>query len=104
MPMDMKKYPKNWKWLSKQIIKREANRCGLCHVKNGENYWRDDSGFPFASEMRGFNKVKIVLTVHHINYDPSDNREYNLIALCQRCHLRLDLPFKLKKRAGRGNE
>jgi hypothetical protein len=27
------------------------------------------------------------LTVHHMNMDPSNNRWWNLLALCQRCHL-----------------
>lgn len=33
----------------------------------------------------------MVLTTAHLNHDPTDNREENLKALCQACHLRLDL-------------
>jgi hypothetical protein len=28
-----------------------------------------------------------VLTVHHMDMDPSNNKWWNLLALCQRCHL-----------------
>jgi hypothetical protein len=29
------------------------------------------------------------LTVHHFDLDPSNSRWWNLLALCQRCHLRI---------------
>lgn len=39
--------------------------------------------------------VVIVLTVAHVeNPDPSDCRDENLAALCQRCHNRHDLPMR----------
>lgn len=98
MPCDYKKYPKNWKWLSKQIVARGHGRCELCHVKNHLDYWRSPEGEAWGYEMPGYKKVKIILTVHHINYDVTDNSERNLILLCQRCHLRLDLPFKMANR------
>lgn len=85
MPIDYKKYSKNWKWLSKQIRSRGNNRCELCNASNGQPHWKTGS--------------KVVLTVHHINFDVNDNSELNLIALCQRCHLRLDIANKLKRRA-----
>jgi len=31
--------------------------------------------------------IKVVLTVAHLNHDPTDNDPANLRALCQRCHL-----------------
>lgn len=34
--------------------------------------------------------VKVVLTVAHVDHDPSNNDPANLRALCQRCHLVLD--------------
>jgi hypothetical protein len=84
MPINYKNYPKNWKWLSKQIRKRAKNCCELCFAENGMPH--------------GLTGSKVVLTVHHINFDIKDNHELNLIALCQRCHLRLDIREKLKKR------
>ena len=43
--------------------------------------------------------VKVVLTIAHLNQDPSDNRKENLRALCQRCHNVLDLPWRMKNAA-----
>lgn len=34
--------------------------------------------------------VRVVLTIAHLDHDPSNNDPANLRALCQRCHLRLD--------------
>jgi len=89
MPINYKDYPNNWKWLSKQIRKRSAEddgieKCELCLAENGE--------------LHPYTNSKVVLTVHHINFDITDSHELNLIALCQRCHLRLDIREKLRKR------
>jgi hypothetical protein len=35
-----------------------------------------------------------VLTVAHLNQDPSDNDPTNLRALCAPCHLRHDAPYR----------
>ena len=87
MPIDYKKYPDNWKFLSAQVRARAGQRCELCNVENGKPHWKSAK--------------KVVLTVHHINFDITDNHELNLIALCQRCHLRLDIRQKLLKRSKR---
>lgn len=100
MPINLKKYPKNWKWLSKQIIQREGNKCGLCFAPNGVRITRDRLGRWWENPYEYIKGkiVKIVLTTHHINFDVTDNHPLNLIALCQRCHLRLDIREKLRKR------
>ena len=84
MPINYKEYPKNWKWLSKQIRKREGDKCYFCFARNGQKHWLTGS--------------KVVLTVHHIDGDKKNNKPLNLIALCQRCHLRLDLEKHIKNR------
>jgi|WetSurMetagenome_2_1015567.scaffolds.fasta_scaffold37234_5 hypothetical protein len=106
-PCDYSKYPKNWKLLSKQVRERGGNACELCFVPNGDlvcrgkyGYWFHPPSYAGKGELK---TRKIVLTVHHINYDTTDNREKNLIALCQRCHLRLDLPFKMANRKKMGS-
>jgi len=85
MPCDYKEYPENWKWLTSQLKKGAGNKCELCHAENGQPHWLTNS--------------KVVLTVHHIDSDKSNNTKQNLIVLCQRCHLRLDLAKHMKKRA-----
>jgi len=77
MPINYKDYSNNWKWLSKQIRQREGNKCYFCGAENGKPHWKTGS--------------KVVLTVHHIDGDKTNNNLLNLLALCQRCHLRLDL-------------
>jgi len=37
-----------------------------------------------------FASGKVVLTVAHLDHDPTNNEPDNLRAMCQRCHLRLD--------------
>ena len=84
MPIDYKKYPKNWKELRDKILKRGKNQCELCPAENYKPHWKTGS--------------KVVLTIHHINFDITDNRLCNLIALCQRCHFKLDVGEKARKR------
>jgi 5-methylcytosine-specific restriction endonuclease McrA len=61
-------YPENWDEIASQT-KEAADwkciRCGAVH-----------------SPVNGYS-----LTVHHMDMDPSNNRWWNLLALCQRCHL-----------------
>lgn len=84
MPIDYKKYPKNWEQLRSKILKRAENACELCGAMNYAPHWRT--------------RKKVILTVHHINFDISDNRSCNLLALCQRCHLKLDAGEKARRR------
>ena len=65
----MNDYPKNWLKIAMKIKERAGFRCEQCgHPHNIKNYY--------------------ILTVHHINGNKADCRDENLIALCQRCHLR----------------
>ena len=83
MPISKEKkklYPRNWTDLSFWTRLRAGNKCELCDAKNGCPH-------PVT-------KSKVVLTVHHLDFNPGNNKEYNLLALCQRCHLRLDKKWK----------
>lgn len=101
MPCDYSLYPSDWKWLSKQVIATAKDRCELCYAPNGavvcrsenaidsdEHPWRFQTDTDAADEEK---TTKIILTVHHIDSDKTNSKKQNLIALCQRCHLRLDL-------------
>jgi 5-methylcytosine-specific restriction endonuclease McrA len=77
-------YPPNWDRISLLIRERAGWKCELCRAANGSSH-------PVTGS-------EVVITVHHINGDPTDNRRINLIALCQRCHNRLDLPFRRTRR------
>lgn len=94
-PENLPRYPADWKAIRERILARGHNRCELCFLKNGEQISRDDTGYPFPPyDCAGRKLTTIVLTTAHINQTPEDNRDVNLLALCQRCHLRIDQPYK----------
>ena len=89
MPIDLKRYPSNWRKVSLTIRRIAGWRCEWCHIPNGA---------PLPSGRAG----KVVLTVAHLGtpyadgrsgdkHDKHDIRRENLAALCQACHLRYDL-------------
>lgn len=84
MPRDYSKYARNWKEIAKQTILNAENRWELCRAENGKRHWLAGS--------------KVVVTVDHVDGDKRINSKYNLIALCQRCHLRLDLELHISNR------
>ena len=84
---------KEWKAIRAKIIARAHDHCELCFVPNGVEIWRMENG-QWVEEIGCAGNVKIVLTIAHINQDPGDNRDCNLLALCQRCHNKIDLPYR----------
>lgn len=115
MPIDYKKYPKDWKTrIRPDILKRAENKCEMCGVENGKSVWRgewcgepcyqyDDTGVIHNADdgdIIGINYVThiekcnkgtiIVLTIAHLDHDINNNDYGNLKALCQRCHLHHD--------------
>lgn len=141
MPIDYKKYPSDWKAISKRIRARDDNKCKTCGVpnhavvcRNGETLRRlrgnilvdcagDGLRYPslepisYAEAMEivevqnccvegrrrcdddGNHWFVVVLTVAHLNHDITDNRDENLAALCQQCHLRYDAKYHAQNAA-----
>lgn len=68
--MQLKEYHKNWKEISRRVKAEAGWKCEMCGHYNspGEGY---------------------ALTVHHLDGDPGNNQRWNLIAVCQRCHLKM---------------
>lgn len=100
MPIDYKKYHKDWKKISKCTIARAGGKCELCGAPNRITIFRG-GGLTHMWDhygLDGSREVMIVLTVHHIDGDVNNNTKYNLIALCQRCRLRLDMGKHLRNR------
>lgn len=84
--MDYSKYPPDWKAISQRIrFERAKGRCEWC---GAENY-----------QPHPITGGKVVLTVAHINHDTTDNRDDNLAALCNRCHLRHDAKYHAQNAA-----
>ena len=115
------RYPKDWPAISKRIRRRARNRCecrgecGLRHFKQ-DGKQIDVPSFGPEIEFKVFRCAavngkphpvtgsKVVLTVMHLNHQPEDVRDENLMAGCQRCHNRYDAPvraagIKSRKRA-----
>ncbi len=73
MPMNLSLYPADWP----EIALREKIRAQWMCENCGADCWQPIS-------------QKNVLTVHHLDHDPSNCDPDNLIALCTVCHLRAD--------------
>ncbi len=114
MPIDYRKYPRNWKSeIRPAILDRANHECEECKVPNyAIGYWLD-GGFHLCEYnkdnsmmkgRRGFRVndlvkvVKIILTVSHTDHDVTNNDHSNLRALCQRCHLTHDREHHSKMR------
>jgi hypothetical protein len=87
-PENRDKYPPDWRKISQRIrVERAQGRCectGECGRDHGGGRCPRQAGTDLPTGGR------IVLTVAHLNHDPSDCSNENLRALCQRCHLQLD--------------
>ncbi len=105
MPVDMSRYPKDWKDISIRIRKRSRGRCectGECGSNHRVNHRfkaircpaRNKKPHPVTGSI-------VILTVAHLGTDQADGkkgdkhnkqdcRDENLKAMCQRCHLNFD--------------
>ena len=89
-----------WLAVRAAILTRAGDACEECKVRNGATVYRFELGvFVYEADLFGTemeaedgHRVKIVLTIHHLDHDPANNDPSNLRALCQRCHLMLDGP------------
>ena len=122
MPVNYNDYPPNWKTeIRPRILERAKNCCEICSVPNhklilrgtynGIEVYQDDDGTIFdantsealwsdyVGEVHPTNNfVKVVLTIAHLEHDITKNEDKDLKALCQRCHNRLDVPFRKANR------
>lgn len=112
-------YPANWaSEIRPAILARAGNKCEQCKAKNGTTVCREMSGATYMTED-GYvfdtangdclgrarvteypvgRYVVIVLTVAHLDHNPSNCDPDNLRAWCQRCHLRYDQPHHSETR------
>lgn len=61
-------YPENWHLIAYRVKDEAGWKCVRCEHKH--------------DPANGY-----TLTVHHLDLDPSNNSWWNLLPLCQRCHL-----------------
>lgn len=108
MPCDYKEYHPEWKTkIRPDILEREGHCCKFCGVRNhsiihrygnGANDWKywPEGMESEAWSLDGLKSTKIILTIAHLNHDKNDNDYSNLAALCQKCHLKIDLKHHMK--------
>lgn len=78
-------YPQDWSGISRRVREKAGWRC---------------EGSPAYPECRAANAEphpvtgsRVVLTVGHLDHDPSNSDPANLRAWCNRCHLTYDAKF-----------
>jgi 5-methylcytosine-specific restriction endonuclease McrA len=76
-------YPNLWKL--GRIQEKVKSRAGWCCEHCGMAFGRDN----LALEVKRRDGRPMVLTVHHIDANPANCAMDNLVALCQRCHLKV---------------
>jgi hypothetical protein len=97
-------YGKTWRTVTRpRILERAGNCCESCLAPNGVNVFRLGHNWARAERkfMEGGHWVRIVLTIAHLNHVAGDDRDANLMALCQHCHLHYDLHHHAESRATR---
>jgi hypothetical protein len=77
MPMNRALYPANWREIALAVKEAAGWKCSEC----GAQCYRPGER---VTDHR------LVLTVHHLDADPSDCAPGNLRALCAVCHLQAD--------------
>lgn len=114
MPMDLSKYPPNWKKIATQIKNEAGWICQQCDrpCRKPKQPWMDfveglqetewynqtcdevsdDSGLSTLIER----PQRFTLTVAHLDHNTQNNRRDNLKALCSGCHLRYDAKLHAK--------
>lgn len=123
MPIDYKKYPKNWKSeIRPRILARANNTCEFdgCEFKHGQTVWSAKmykgkikwfaneadaieeallSGWKCEIKPPIVKPVKVVLTIAHLDHDETnyDVKDERLKAACQLCHLRYDAKEKYRR-------
>lgn len=70
--MRKRRYPPDWDLIAITVKDRADWKCEVCSTTHG----RATDG--------------AILTVHHLDTDTTNSATDNLIALCQRCHLRAE--------------
>ncbi len=115
-PSERARYPKDWKAISQRIrFDRAQGRCectGQCgdahdgygggclaphgalvfRDKSNPHLWREHSacGGCAGGDPDCMAAVRVVLTTAHLDHTPEHCDDANLLAMCQRCHLRYD--------------
>jgi len=86
-PENKKLYPPEWKAISKRIRQERANNVCECDGRCGTHYGPCGA---INYEPNPRTRSRVVLTVMHLDHDPTNCVDDNLMAGCQCCHLAYD--------------
>ena len=109
MPMDFSRYPEDWRDLALKLKKKaKCQQCKKPCRRQGESVadfekrlslkWK-----PLLSEkledyertgVLQYKPKRFLLTVAHLDQNPSNIESENLRVLCAPCHLRFDVQFR----------
>lgn len=116
MPINYKEYHPKWTLIRRLILNHRAKHCcEHCSLPNhaiirrgrGEDVMIVDStelqqriasGQKKVRALKYLRLTEVVLTIAHLDHNKHNNRFNNLAALCQRCHLRIDLAHHVANR------
>ena len=87
-PENRKRYPRNWKAISAHI--RSVRAKGRCECTGECGLHHDARCVELNGKPAQFAKGRVVLTVAHLDHTPENCEPENLLAMCQRCHLKYD--------------
>jgi 5-methylcytosine-specific restriction endonuclease McrA len=76
--VDTWRYPVDWRAISRRIRERDGFRCRWCGVGGT------------LIDPRAMRPIR--LTTMHLDRDPSNNQEWNLVTACRSCHVAYDAP------------
>lgn len=102
MPIDYKKYPKNWRdEIRPRILARAKFKCESCLAEQGAKYVTIFGDRYFLLQEKdilyykksGYKIKTVWLSIAHIDNVVDNVSDDNLIAECQVCHLRRDQSF-----------
>jgi 5-methylcytosine-specific restriction endonuclease McrA len=111
MPMERERYPSDWNLIAKQIREDSHWQCQGCgkpcrkpreaiadFESRIEPVWTKTLVEIICDDSLGvvarYRPRRFLLTVAHLDQEPSNNSPENLKALCAPCHLRYDTEFR----------
>ena len=115
------RYPKDWKAIRASIMQRANDACectGQCGDAHGDgpcaaphmewilrDYRTPAKWTEHDPSLAGKNPdaTKVILTIAHVDHDEQHNDPSNLLALCHRCHLKMDAADNLARKRERAS-
>lgn len=117
-PENRELYPTDWSERSQRVrFGRADGLCEKCGRPNGADIrclpdgrwydpavgsWKDDrgcqTGWPDLVDLTVERATRVVTAAAHLEHDPRQSEDEDLIAFCQRCHMIHDRPYHLAMR------